>query len=459
MKNSGHYIWIVLAVLIVLFLAIFKFGSSSKKRYNWSPRLQHEGKEPYDLTAFGNTLMYKYEGFEASPKNSFSKLIARENVDYFAVGSRLYFKNAELDTLHNFIVGGGRAFLAFNAISDTGLLKLGVPKEYLRTEQNKEKVIDLSFKHPELKKYNPIQLSFHQSLKKKAERYWMFFENSNDIGIESIKNIGTEAYSYEEEYESQAIDPFGEEVDSFDSSTEELMDGVQVYIDDAYWYGNNSLKDVTVASSVHDIVINKNNMVCIKKFKVGEGELFVMLNPILLGNFYTATDSTQALLAGILAHFDAENAILDIEASRFKLGSLSVGRASKPLSYMLSKRWFKIGIYMLLGLSVLFMMMQSFRKYRPVKIFAQPKNRSIEQIKDIATVISSEKKIATARNYYCLSFENWHQSQHLHYQYGKKVEDEALKRCQILASKSVWDIKDLKEFAQLFNQLIIKYGK
>lgn len=463
MKNSKGLIWIILAVLIAVVLLLYKFGPNSQKRYNWGPTLSHEGAEPYDLEAFKKILMFKYDGFEASPKNSFSKLIARENIDYFAVGSRLYFKNAELDTLHQFIKEGGRAFLGFNYISDTGLLKLGVPKEYLRTVEFNAEEIELRFLHPSLEVFNPLKIAFYKGVKQKQEKYWRFFENSNNIQKESIKELGSNpAYQNEDEGYSdvEEVDPFGEEIDSLeDSEKEDISKGVDIYMDNTFWYGNNALKNVTLANTTHDILLNRKGSVCFKKFSVGDGELFLMLNPVLLGNVYAGADSTQGLFAGILAHFNAENAMLDIEANNFKLGSFSVGKKSTPLSYMLSKTWFKIGIYGLLFLGVLFMIFQSFRKYHPTKLFLQPQNRSIEQVRDIATVLSAEKNIRTARDYYCLSFENWHQSQHLHYQYGKKVDDPSLKRCQILASKSVWEFKDLKEFAQLFNELIIKYGK
>lgn len=472
MKRNG-LIWFLLAVLLIVAVLLVMNANSSGKKYNWEERLSFEGAQPYDLGAFQKVLNFKYEQVDKSLNNSFSKLLTQGSTDYFAVGKRLYFQRQELDTLHRFVKNGGKVFLAFHSISDTALLKLGVPSEYLETTQVYDSSQELHFTSKEFNQWDPFHIAYHNSLKTQSNYLWTYFVNSSQVQEEIDLSVEEEdAYVYDDDYDDVFVE---DEEEDWEESEEEgrgqnevpmdtIIDAleendIQLYIDESFYYGQESLNEVSFAYATSDILVNEFDQVCFKKFNIGKGEVYLLLNPILLGNFYQTQDSTRKLLAGLMSHFSSKNAILDIESTQFKLNSISVGRTKTPLSYMLSKKWFSYGLYFLLLIAILFMVFQSIRKYKVVPVYLTPKNRSIEQVRDVASVISAEKNIRLARDYYCVAFENWHQNHHLHYQYGHKVDDPELKRCQILASKSVWDGKDLKEFAQLYNQLIMKYGK
>ncbi len=487
-KSSRNIIFILVGIIALLALLWF-YTKDGDKKYDWDASLDPQDKNPYGLSVFAKTLQKKYSSFIKFTQHTIRNLAEEDaRVDYFAVGHSLNYTRSELDTLYQFVRRGNSVFFSYKFISDTTLMKFGIPKYELDIHRLKASKVGVNFTHPKLKKDSLIQLNHHESFKDKSPFVWTYLTPVSEFGGKGLLQISSEDF-FEEEFDDDDYDDeaeyydekviedgevvvedaeevdnvFGEEDtlalgDSLYSEPVGFDENIEFYVDESDYYGADILDEVEPIEAVADIAyINVKEKVICKRYKVGDGYVYVLSEPLVLTNFYYSNDTTAEVAQGILSHFNSDKCILDIEATHFKRGSISIDASNTPLQYMLSKKWFKIGIYALLFCAIMFIVLSSFRKQRPVPVFNLPENKSIEQIKNIAAVLYHDKDIKRLKEYLKTSYNYW-RNEHQH-RLDKGIEEQTdLERLEFLERKDIWDASQIKEFQIKFNKLKSIYG-
>lgn len=492
MNKSTRNIVFVLVGLISLLALLWFYAKNGSKKYDWDASLGPQDKNPYGLSVFAKTLQKKYPSFIQFTEHTIRNLAEEDSkVDYFAVGHSLNYTRKELDTLYRFVRKGNSVFFSYKYVSDTTLMKFGIPKYELDIHRHTAANVGVNFTHPKLKKDSLIQLNHHESFKDKSPFIWTYLSPVSEFGGKGLRQISSDdffedEFDYEEAYddgyydEEDYEDGYYEDEENDDVALEEdqvfgredtlsINDSLYVepgardqdieyYIDASDFYGADILDEVEPIEAVADIAyINEKDKVICKRYKVGNGYVFLLSEPLVLTNFYYSNDTTAQVAEGILSHFNADKCILDIEATQYKYGGISIDASNTPLQYMLSKKWFKIGIYALLFCAFLFIVLSSFRKQRPVPVFNLPENKSIEQIKNIAAVLYHDKDIKRLKKYLKTSYNYW-LNEHQH-RLDKAIEEQTdLERLAFLERKDIWDASQIKEFQTLFNKLKSIYG-
>lgn len=461
MKSNKNVIFILVAI-ISLFGLIWFFSSDPGKKYNWNQSLDVGDSEPYGLTVFRKILKKKYATFSSYTNNTIRNLYQESDpVDYFAVGNLLNYKSTELDSLVKFAQRGNNIFLSFQYISDTALLKFGIPLEELKTSRIVQSQVSVQFSHPALKKEKGIPVQFHKSFKEVAPYSWMYLNPVTDYNGSNLKEMTDDVfeddYVYQEDYEEEFEEDDEDELK--DSFKEERNPDVEIFVDGTFWYGNKFLEEVEPVLTMADVAyINEPNKIICKRYQVGKGFVYILVNPILLSNFYCSNDTTRQVPVNILSHFNANHCILDIEATAFKMGSISVDVSNTPLRYILGKKWFKIGFYSFIACVLLFIILRTYRKQRAVPVFNLPENQSIEQIKNIAAVLYHDKDISKLERYLKESYRFWRSENMRSLNFTDLSQKDVLDRCDFLERRDQWDAKQIKEFQIKFYKLKAIYG-
>jgi|GEM_PF-3431430 len=454
MKGSKNIVLIVIGVLVVIALLLF-FGNNGK-RYDWSTnKLNYESREPYGLSVLNQTLKLKYKKFHSYDKNTIANLYRfKEPTDYIAIGVYLNYKRKEVDSLYNFIAKGNNAFLAFDNMSDTVLMRFGIPEESRTFIPHTKTKASFNFFHPKLAKKTNIAVDIREHFNKKTSFSWSYQEPY---------------YHYEQDINSAATVVDG--IDENETVNEEYQYNDSLYYEDEYttdngdynfdeyYYGDDFLAGVKPVSQLYDIAyLDTKKQVLCRKYKIENGALYVMQNPILLSNFFFTNDTLMDIPVGLLSHLDAENCILDIEAASFKLGSFTANTKNTPLRYMLSKVWFKRSIYSLLVLALLFIVVSSFRKQRPNEVYTAPQNKSIDLIKNIAAALYHTEDLAKIKNYLTASFDFWRMQQGRNLDFLNPEDKIRLDRCAFLSRRELLSLQEINEFETTFFQLKTIYG-
>jgi len=494
MKSNRNVIFVLVGLMAILALFWF-YAKDSGKRYDWSKSLNTKVSEPYGLEVFSKTLSEKYPSFRTYTQHTIRNLASDTGkVDYYAIGNSLNFTRKEIDALYLFVRKGNNIFLSYRYISDTALMKFGIPKSEFKLYETTSKEVGVNFTHPKLKQDSLIVFQHHKNYKELSGVAWVYLSPVSKMDGSGMRNITDDffendfeeeddAYYYNEEdgtyyeaeeadseEEEQEVPSYNEEEEVFgiedtlspgDSMYEETYEydrDIEVYADGSFYYGDNVLDEVEPIKSIADIAyIDTPSQVICKRYAVGDGFVYILAEPLVLTNFYYSNDTTVRVAEGILSHFSANKCILDLEATEFKMGSISLDVSNTPLQYMLSKRWFKAGIYALLFCAILFIILSSFRKQRPIPVFNLPENKSIEQIKNIASVLYHDKDIKKLQLYLKSSYSYWVNENQ--YRLSKGIDEQAdLDRLAFINRKDIWDAELIKEFQEKYNKLKSIYG-
>jgi len=446
MKSNKNIVLIVIGILVVVALLLF-FGDKGK-RYDWSTnKLDYDSREPYGLRILNQTLKLKYKQFHSYNKNTMASLYQyTQPTDYIAIGNYLNYKRKEVDSLYNFVAKGNNAYLAFDEMSDTILMRFGIPKqgrEFLRNTKTKAGV---NFFHPQLAKKTNISVAIREHFNKKTSFSWKYQKplDFNKVPIENTEM--TEVY---------------DEYDSYDSTyyDENNIESNADYNFEDYFYGEDFLAGVQPVNQMYDIAYldDKEQVLC-RKYTIEKGALYIMQNPILLSNFFFTNDTLTDIPVGLLSHLNGENCVLDIEAANFKIGSFSANSKNTPLRYMLSKVWFKRSIYALLLLALFFIVVSSFRKERPNAVYTAPQNKSVDLIKNIAAALYETDNIAKIKIYISESFDFWKMQQGRNLDFLNPDDKTKLERCSYLSRRELLSLQEINEFETTFFQLKTIYG-
>ncbi len=470
MKNKSQNIVIIVVVLIVLLILFLFAANSGKKRYDWEYfSLNYESDQPYGYLILQKTLQNTYQSAKFYTANTISKLYdAKEKTDYIAAGKYLNYKKSELDSLYVFVNKGNNLFFACDYLNDTVLMRFGIPKNKIFTRNIVSTAPQFNFFHLSLKKDKNIGIDVRENYKEKINYQWQYFDDNEDVIINTEESVITD---YDEGYDEQIAEEayIDEEMkieptDSIYNQDEEIEEPYdyqyqQTYDNENDYFGSAYLAGVNPANEADDIVYldNAKKVIC-RRFGVGKGFVYILINPILLSNFYFTDSGMKALPIGILSHLDGENCVVDIEARYQKNDALQSEQKRTPLRYILSKKWFKRSFYGLLGLALFYVIIALFRKQRPMKIYKPAENKSVDLIKNIAAVLYHENNFQEAQTYYREAFEFWESNQFKNIDNMNADTKKAWERCQFLCRKDLWDANIVKEFQTLFNQLKSIYG-
>ncbi len=334
----------LLLVGLIAFFAVYQAANQ-----DWSLKYEEEGKAPYDLKIMRAILDEQYTLQPTTDR--VTKTLSREadkaqGTTYVYVGNEPKYTEDEAWHLRQYVSAGGEAFIITNEIPDS----LG---QFLFYAEDCGSFTDwmgrnlgveggqvyAGFTHPsisgELYSFEPSEFDYNVNW-----NYWRY------IPEQVFCNEGDRTYP---------IAKLGEFTDNREDSKQ----------------------------------ANYTNFV---RLKVGEGYFYFHTNPIMFTNYYLDGDSLAANYArNVFAHASNNQLIWDRESVNLpkvegKKRARPSGPPPKPLQYIFSRTALRWSWYLLLGLSLTYILFRGKRRQRRVPIRSSNRNTSLEFVETIGTL-------------------------------------------------------------------------
>ena len=346
-NNRSLYIIIIVLALVGLLVAAYMFyRPPGKARYNWDDQWTRQAysnsyDEPYGTRIFYNLLKGYFSGKKViSVKENLDKALLKERksrASYVFVGGGMFMDSADTQALLQFVGKGNTAFISSKTIPYDLMNYIYYEEcqyqfwnDYLQVSEDK---VSLNFTDPELNVLRDT-FQFYYAQQNKPRTYtWSYIEDRffcDELPQEPLGKI-------------------------------------------------------------------KDSLINFARFPHGEGYFYLHTIPITLSNFHLLK-STGKKHAELLLSYLPEGDIIWDEYSRVP-EPLARGRngpnrryqEEHPLSYILGKKSLAWAWYVLIGLSVLYILFRAKRRQRIIPVLPKNENSSYQFISTIANLHFREK--------------------------------------------------------------------
>jgi hypothetical protein len=390
--------WIVLIALILGVFYALTQGSIKKpvRRSNWSRTLSYEGRGPYDLGIFANTLKHNWDelylntGLVDTVGNALEKLRQKDpNGVYMFVGKYLYLSHQEADQLHDFVFDGGTVFISAEAFPEY-LLQRFPALSNLEVTNIVTDTFFVSFTHPFMDK---SKFSFLYYKKNKPEPgTWFQFRN---------KITSDQKYQQEIENAQQLLTVITET--------------------------NGQTADYLYASQ-------------------GKGKIFLHANPVLLSNYYMKSAEGRHYLKNVLQHIPHKHVVFH-SAAGYPRSQAFTGAVNRPVFEFIQKNEsLYMAWWILVGSVLLFLITGGKRKNRPIPVIAKPQNNAVQLIHTISAFYYREN------NHKQILQMEWNQFLNFIRLHLRIIGDKDTWPIALIALKSGVDEADIQHLFATFNE-------
>jgi hypothetical protein len=370
MKNSTIFI-IISAVLVGTALLYFLSGGQQKNKFNWSPTLNQDKKEPYDFSILQELLSetYSWERIEKGSNAAILDTVNAEGSAYIFVGQQPFYTDKTVESLFKFAEKGGELIFISESLPDSVLLLL---KEYSVSSDllwfnsiQSEKIISSFSKEEHQSKKFPF--SFKSGANDSSEYYWSHFP----------------------EYPKNS----------------------------SHSYGSFILNESTDKHFTNFI-----------GFRIGNGHFYWHCNPLLFTNLYLSKNNLSGFehLNAFLSHFNAKKWFWD-HGSTYgpkESPSSNINTASKPktpLEYIFAQPALTFSWLILVAMAILYALFAAKRRQQQIPIVEPNRNNSMEFVKTIGRLYFQQQNHKVIFEKIMQLFRS-----HLRRRYGVHLSDDDL---------------------------------
>ena len=373
MKNQGLFIAVASALVLLLLIYVF---SGKKNDYDWTPKIEDNAYEPYDVGYFKDVLEKTY-------KEDFEYIKTSKHLEYVidsGVGTMLYL-NSEIElskdhvhSLLKFVERGNNAFFSSDIypeklISEFGNVFLDVETYGYRMfkEQHVENA-DLNSVYTYnlvLDEFIPLFLEdsvakLNFNFEKKTFEFPFYHEDS--VGIRNWLGIPKKQF--------------------------------EMY--------NSTEKRLIPHSTINDSIVDFFSI------KHGKGELFVHLNPMLLGNIFFIEQDGFDYAQLLTSNFSDGKLFYNKKHFYFNNNSSNPEAASdSALGFILKHKPLRWALYAILALTILYVLFGLKRKHQIIRHFQHPKNSSIRFVKALSSFYKSSGNYGSLSEEMIWNFEHF----------------------------------------------------
>jgi len=170
------------------------------------------------------------------------------------------------------------------------------------------------------------------------------------------------------------------------------------------------------------------------KFKIGKGNIFINLQPLVFTNFHML-NSDRNYISNALSYLPNKKIIWDEYNKGFKAESQT------PMRYFLSRQALKFAFYLFMATLFLYLIFEFKRKQRYIPIINPPKNETVNYVKTIGELYFLNKDfkgIANQKiNFFLENIRN------KYYIKTNVVNDDFFEQLSLKSNKSIDEIKIL----------------
>jgi hypothetical protein len=343
----------ILTTVTLLFIVLFLIQCGSSRESNWNERLMPNTRNPYDLS-----LMEKLMEKTYSKMGEFNTIEVSDNLQeeieratyfhnnsglnstgtYIYVGDKLNIKLEEYQSLLEFVQAGNSVFISANDILMYDFTEL------------------ISAEEEDAYYYEEEEHDYEEEVYTDSFIYNLNFEPNvfsiEDTAIFQVKNKGT--YKFSRYLPKQ----YGEN---------------QVWNDISYDHdiSNTHLTDYKEVGTVNDKVGSM-------KFKYGDGTIIIHSNPVVFTNYFLKEDQGYKYMKDVFSYLPSSNVVYWDNQSRFtKYRNMNRDKSVYPLSIVMENNSLKALIYLIVVLTLLFVIFNSKRKQRIIPLLPDNRNTSI----------------------------------------------------------------------------------
>lgn len=338
MKNNTPLLIGLLFGALIIGLVVFFFYNQDQQ-FQWYPRFEENGDQPYDLGLLNQQLgqSYQIKRLQKRVGEELPSDASAKGTSYLYIGNEVYYTEAEAERLMDYIRQGGKAFIATKMLPDSLIQFLifgeqcSMYGDFWRGDLQSlyQERIRVNFSHPQLNTRN------------------YEFNYVNDFSI-----FGN-SWSY--------------------IPKERLCDEAKYPM-------------ATLGSMQSDIGSNPNFV----RMRVGEGEVYFHTNPILFTNYYFASPTGFEYITKVFAHLSTETLYWDRVSSVppqnmvFRRPPSNFAAQQSPMQYIYSQRGLRWAWYLLLSLGLVYVLFRAKRRQRIIPILEPNRNTSLEFVQTIA---------------------------------------------------------------------------
>ncbi len=386
MKKQNY---IVGVIIIALLGALFIYLSNRNSSYEWHVNLREDAYQPYDLGFFRDVLDKTFEDdFELIKRSSQFELAAdsgKGTMLYVEDGIRLTDDHRE--KLLSFIERGNTAIFSSDIlpealIDDITGVDFDIEYSSVSPDKIKDKLKRFAFENEELEISDYILEGDEEDIEDFDYTHNLYLKDS----IVSVNFLDNPDKRYTFKFIQK------------DTIEQYTWHGIDSILFDDF----NSEDDFTPISLLNDSLIYYFSM------NYGEGKLYVHMNPILFSNIYFKEKSGFSYANRILENFSEGKVYYNQHYTYFSTQSdYSEESQTSPLTFILKHRSLKWTLYLILGLSLVYMIFSFKRRLPVIPFFAKPKNTSISYVKALSSFYLSAKNHALLGEEMMVNFKHY----------------------------------------------------
>lgn len=327
MKRS-RTTWIIVATVFCLLIAFLLYRLSDKKQVSWYAMYRENGQQPYDVSVMAALLQQYYPGktFTVLHQSIAAALPSAGTAksSYVFIGAQLYFAEKDVRHLREFVFRGNDAFIAAEVLPDELFDSLIRLGAFpdYRLPHFSDSVIRVQFSHPALFKTGAYQFDYIFEWKKEINN-WNYFPDS--------------------------------------LISEEGHHSIQL-------------------AAANDSFIN------FIKVPYGRGAFYLYSTPLCFCNYYLLQPDALEHAEKVFSHLSVSNIYWDEFSKVPQMSPGNRGDTETPLRYILSQTSLRWAWYMLLSMTVLFLLFRAGRDQRIIPVAEQYTNTSLEFIQTIGSL-------------------------------------------------------------------------
>jgi hypothetical protein len=409
MQKNKFAIFLFAAVLIVGLVA-FVLGMQLKAdKFEWTPKLEHDKKQPYDFSLLQELLKSNYSWGRIDGPDFDSKLSTEEDIHgkaYLYAGNYPYYSKKTAETIYNFAKKGGEVFIISHSVPDS-LLQCFIDADnclsdiiYNQLSISLSNKIECSFTHPNFKN-KPYNFAFKSGTKDTSEYNWSYLPTYN------------------------LCPPFVK-IGSF---------------------SNKKYKEAKYTNFI--------------RANVGKGYIYWHTNPLLFTNLYLSKNNEAGFeyLNNVLSHFKAKTWIWDKVSTKPDYGKMEkpekrFDKPKTPLEFIFSEPALTWAWILLLILAFLYALFGAKRRQQNIPVIEDNRNTSLEFVNTIGRLYFQQQN-------HKVIFEKLMQlfRAHLRRRYNIFIRDEEMNNEIIIAQIVKRTDVEKKIINDIFNEYLQLKGK
>lgn len=325
----------VIAVGVIAFF-VYRFFNSEKEynKYEWFEDYAYDDEQPYDIDIFKSLMEDYFPGQDFYlVKDQFSKLDLEneEGAIFLSLGKGIYLSESDAEALMDFVQDGNTAMLLVQDLPMDIYQRL-FPYEVVGVlEYEWQPRIQTNFYHSDLKVASSYSYAYRY-YEKEIAYPWAYYP----------KDLFVHAYSRPEK-----LGFFGDDKVNF------------------------------------------------LRMEYGDGMIYIHSTPVAFTNYFMCEKELIRYVEGVMAHLPEGDIYFDqfhhrpyLEIDPYESSGPSVG----PLDYILSQQSLAWAFYLILSLSLIYILFQAKRKQRIIPIAEEKSNTSLEFIETIGLLYFQQRR-------------------------------------------------------------------